>query len=50
MLQKGAEYIKQLRSERSTINEKMEELRREIETLNNSLRYVFTFGARAHRY
>ncbi|XP_021701396.1 protein WBSCR14 homolog isoform X2 [Aedes aegypti] len=37
MLQKGAEYIKQLRSERSTINEKMEELRREIETLNNSL-------------
>lgn len=37
MLQKGAEYIKQLRSERAATNEKMEALRREIETLNNSL-------------
>lgn len=37
MLQKGAEYIKQLRSERAATNEKMEALRREIESLNNSL-------------
>ncbi|XP_065088365.1 MLX-interacting protein isoform X3 [Ochlerotatus camptorhynchus] len=37
MLQKGAEYIKQLRSERSATNEKMDALRREIDALNNSL-------------
>ncbi|XP_055591465.1 MLX-interacting protein isoform X2 [Uranotaenia lowii] len=37
MLQKGAEYIKQLRSERAATNEKTEALRREIEALNNSL-------------
>ncbi|XP_062546534.1 carbohydrate-responsive element-binding protein isoform X2 [Armigeres subalbatus] len=37
MLQKGAEYIKQLRSDRAATNEKMEALRREIDTLNNSL-------------
>ena len=38
MLQKGAEYIKQLRVERSATNEKMDALRREIDTLNNSLK------------
>lgn len=38
MLQKGAEYIKQLRSERAATNDKMDGLRREIDALNNSLR------------
>ncbi|XP_058450026.1 MLX-interacting protein isoform X2 [Malaya genurostris] len=37
MLQKGADYIKQLRSERSATSEQMDALRREIEALNNSL-------------
>lgn len=37
MLQKGAEYIKQLRSERAATNDKMDALRREIDALNNSL-------------
>ncbi|XP_055638976.1 MLX-interacting protein isoform X2 [Toxorhynchites rutilus septentrionalis] len=37
MLHKGAEYIKQLRSERAATNEKMDALRREIDALNNSL-------------
>ena len=38
MLQKGAEYIKQLRSERGAINEQMEGLRKEIDQLTNSLK------------
>lgn len=38
MLQKGAEYIKQLRNERTAITEQMESLRKEIDTLNNSLK------------
>lgn len=39
MLQKGAEYIKQLRSERSGISEQMESLKAEIDTLQSSLTY-----------
>lgn len=42
MLQKGAEYIKQLRVERSATNEKMDALRREIDALNNSLNNLQT--------
>lgn len=38
MLQKGADYIKQLRVERSSVNDQMDALRKEIETLNNSLK------------
>lgn len=38
MLQKGAEYIRQLRSERNQLNEEMECLRQQIETLNTSIR------------
>lgn len=37
MLTKAAEYIKQMRSDRAATNEKMESLRREIDSLNNSL-------------
>lgn len=39
MLQKGAEYIRQLQSERTINNEKMEVLKRERDTLNTSLKY-----------
>lgn len=38
MLQKGADYIKQLRMERSAVQEQMEALRKEMDTLNNSLK------------
>lgn len=38
MLHKGAEYIKQLRTERASTNEQMEGLRKEIEQLTNSLK------------
>ena len=38
MLQKGAEYIKQLRSERTSVSEEMDRLRKEIDTLTNSLK------------
>lgn len=38
MLQKGAEYIKQLRMERAAVNEQMDSLRKEIEQLTNSLK------------
>lgn len=38
MLQKGAEYIKQLKAERNQIKEEMESLRQQIEYLNNSIR------------
>lgn len=41
MLQKGAEYIKQLKAERNQIKEEMESLRQQIECLNNSITYVF---------
>ncbi|CAH2086553.1 unnamed protein product [Euphydryas editha] len=37
MLQKGAEYIKQLKAERNQIKEEMECLRQQIECLNNSI-------------
>lgn len=40
MLQKGAEYIKQLRAERDAVNQKMDVLRKERDALNNSLKYV----------
>jgi MAX-like protein X len=43
MLQKGAEYIKQLRMERSGISEQMESLKAEIDTLTNSLKYAKKF-------
>lgn len=38
MLQKGAEYIRQLKGERTVLSEKMEALRQEIDALNNSLK------------
>lgn len=38
MLQKGAEYIKQLRNDRTAVNEQMDGLRKEIEQLTNSLK------------
>lgn len=38
MLQKGAEYIKVLRSERLSIEEKIESLKKERDQLNNSLK------------
>lgn len=40
MLQKGAEYIKQLKAERNQIKEEMESLRQQIECLNNSISCV----------
>lgn len=38
MLQKGAEYIRQLRTERLQLTEEMENLKQEIERLNTSIR------------
>lgn len=38
MLQKGAEYIRQLRAERDQLREEMLALRHEIELLNSSIR------------
>lgn len=38
MLQKGADYIRQLRAERGVLMEKMESLKQEIDALNNSLK------------
>lgn len=38
MLQKGAEYIKQLRAERNMLTEEMDSLRQQIEALNTSIR------------
>lgn len=43
MLQKGAEYIKQLKIERNNLKEEMETLRHQIECLNASIRLVLTF-------
>ncbi|KAJ8970679.1 hypothetical protein NQ317_012361 [Molorchus minor] len=37
MLQKGAEYIRQLRAERSQLKDEMDSLRQQIETLNTSI-------------
>ncbi|XP_076232420.1 MLX interacting protein mondo isoform X2 [Calliopsis andreniformis] len=37
MLQKGADYIRQLRAERSQLNEEMDSLRHQIECLNTSI-------------
>ncbi|KAJ8970870.1 hypothetical protein NQ314_000995 [Rhamnusium bicolor] len=37
MLQKGAEYIRQLRAERNQLKEEMDSLRQQIETLNTSI-------------
>lgn len=37
MLQKGAEYIKQLKAERNQLKEEMESLRQQIECLHNSI-------------
>lgn len=38
MLQKGAEYIKQLQLEQNQIKEEIEALKKKIEYLNNSIR------------
>lgn len=38
MLQKGADYIRQLRTERDAVNQKMEILKKERDALNNSLK------------
>lgn len=38
MLQKGAEYIRQLRMDRDSIKQKMDTLRKERDSLNNSLK------------
>lgn len=40
MLQKGADYIRQLKAERHQLKEEMESLRQQIECLNTSIRYV----------
>lgn len=37
MLQKGADYIRQLRSERNQLKEEMDVLRQQIECLNTSI-------------
>lgn len=39
MLQKGADYIRQLRAERNQLKEEMDSLRHQIECLNTSIRY-----------
>ena len=38
MLQKGADYIRQLRSERNQLKEEMDNLKNQIERLNTSIR------------
>lgn len=38
MLQKGAEYIQQLRSERTQLREEIESLKQEVDTLNSAIR------------
>lgn len=40
ILQKGAEYVKQLRAERTAVNEKMEDLKKERDILNNQIRWI----------
>lgn len=39
MLQKGAEYIKQLKAERSQLKDEMDNLRQQSECLTTSIRY-----------
>jgi hypothetical protein len=39
MLQKGADYIRQLRAERSQLHDEMDSLRQQIECLNTAIRY-----------
>ena len=39
MLQKGADYIRQLRTERSQLHDEMDSLRQQIECLNTAIRY-----------
>lgn len=41
MLQKGAEYIKQLQAEQYQIKEEIEGFRKKIEFLDNSIRLLF---------
>lgn len=46
MLHKGAEYIRQLRSDRQTLKEEIESLKQQVESLNSAIRYttaVFTY-------
>lgn len=40
MLQKGADYIRQLKAERHQLKEEMDSLRQQIECLNTSIRYI----------
>lgn len=40
MLQKGADYIRQLKAERNQMKEEMDNLKQQIECLNTSIRYV----------
>lgn len=40
LLQKGAEYIRQLSTERNQLREEMDSLRQQIESLNTSIRYL----------
>jgi MAX-like protein X len=40
MLQKGADYIRQLRAERSQLRDEMDNLRQQIECLNTAIRYL----------
>lgn len=40
MLQKGADYIRQLKAERNQLKEEMDSLRQQIECLNTSIRYI----------
>lgn len=40
MLQKGADYIRQLKAERHQLKDEMDSLRQQIECLNTSIRYV----------
>ena len=40
MLQKGADYIRQLRAERSQLRDEMDSLRQQIDCLNTAIRYV----------
>lgn len=42
MLQKGAEYIRHMRIERTNLKERMDVLRQEVEMLNNSLNHLQT--------
>lgn len=44
MLQKGADYIRQLRAERHQLKEEMDSLKQQIECLNTSIRYLQYFS------